>query len=68
MLSNNNPPTFIRAIKLPKVMEHSTFAKSTIYKLIKEGKFPKPFHISARRTVWDEQEVMDYIAACKEAS
>ena len=58
----------ITLIKMSKVMQSTTLAKSTIYSLVKEGKFPKPFKISKRASVWDEQEVIDYIVACKEAS
>jgi len=65
---NTTPPTFSVPIKLPKVMQYTTLARSTIYGLIREGAFPKPFKIAKRTSVWDEQEVMDYISACKEAS
>jgi prophage regulatory protein len=37
------------------------FGKSTRYMLLKEGKFPKPIRYSARKVVWNETAVLQWI-------
>jgi predicted DNA-binding transcriptional regulator AlpA len=35
---------------------------ATIWRWVRDGKFPKPFNIGARTTVWDYHEIQTYIA------
>ena len=35
---------------------------ATIWRWVRDGKFPKPFKIGARTTVWDYHEIQTYIA------
>ena len=53
-----------KIIKLNDVQSLTTFSRSTIYRLIDEGKFPKQIKLSARSSGWREQEVLDYLDAC----
>lgn len=39
----------------------TSLAQSSIYRLVKEGKFPKQVKISERSARWIESEVLDYI-------
>lgn len=39
----------------------TTLARSTIYKFIDEGTFPKPIRISGRRVAWVESEIQAWI-------
>lgn len=35
---------------------------ATIWRWVRDGKFPKPFNIGARTTVWNYDEIQTYIA------
>jgi prophage regulatory protein len=50
-----------KIIKLPKVMEMTTFCRTTIYRLIKQGEFPKQIKLAERSSGWLESEVSDYL-------
>jgi predicted DNA-binding transcriptional regulator AlpA len=41
--------------------------KSTIYELIAEGVFPRPFRVSARASRWSLHEVLEWKAALPRA-
>jgi prophage regulatory protein len=51
-------------VKLTEVMNMTTFSRSTIYRLISQGKFPKQIKLSERSSGWLEQEVLDYLDNC----
>jgi predicted DNA-binding transcriptional regulator AlpA len=40
-------------------------SRATLWRWVSEGKFPKPFKMGARTTVWDAVEVLAYINAQK---
>jgi prophage regulatory protein len=46
-----------KLIKLPTVVELTTLSKSTIYKMVKDGKFPKPVQLGERATGWRVSDV-----------
>ncbi|MCS5550387.1 MAG: AlpA family transcriptional regulator [Gammaproteobacteria bacterium] len=50
-----------KIIKLTDVQNITTFSRSTIYRLISQGKFPKQIKLSERSAGWLEQEVLDYL-------
>jgi len=51
-------------IKLQKVMEITKLSRTTIYRLIQEGKFPKQIKLSERSSGWLESEVLAYLDEC----
>ncbi|MDI3323389.1 AlpA family transcriptional regulator [Pontibacterium granulatum] len=51
----------MRLIKLKEVMNTTGLARSTIYKYISEGAFPKPVSLGERAVAWVESEVSDWI-------
>jgi prophage regulatory protein len=53
-------------IKLYQVQELTTLSRATIYRLIKQGKFPKQIKLSERSSGWIETEVLDYLDNCIE--
>jgi len=53
-----------KIIKLIDVQNITTFSRSTIYRLISQGKFPKQIKLSERAAGWIEQEVLDYLDNC----
>ncbi|MDO6620408.1 AlpA family transcriptional regulator [Shewanella sp. 6_MG-2023] len=51
----------MRLIRLKVVIECTGMARSTIYKYIGEGLFPKPVSLGAHSVAWVESEVQDWI-------
>lgn len=50
-----------RLIRLPDVEAATGCKKSTIYLLLKQGKFPKPVRLSARMVAWPETSVLQWV-------
>lgn len=51
----------MKVIRLKQVINSTGLGRSTIYKYIAEGKFPKPFKLSERCVGWLESEVHQWI-------
>lgn len=51
----------MRLIRLKEVMQLTGLARSTIYKYLAEGLFPKPVSLGDRCVAWVEKEVHDWI-------
>ena len=50
-----------RLIRLPEVEILTGCKKSTIYQMMKEGRFVKPIRYSARMVVWPETHVLKWV-------
>ena len=50
-----------RLIRLPDVEGATGCKKSTIYELMKAGRFPKPVRLSARHVAWSESAVLQWV-------
>lgn len=50
-----------RLLRLPDVEATTGCKKSTIYKLMKEGKFPHCVRITARMAAWSEAAVLAWV-------
>lgn len=53
----------MRIIRLKDVMNSTGLARSTVYKYIDEGTFPKSVSLGDRCVGWVEGEVQDWILA-----
>jgi len=53
-----------KIIKLFEVQELTKLSRSTIYRLMKEGRFPSQIKLSKRSVGWVEKEVVDYLGDC----
>ncbi|WP_299694059.1 AlpA family transcriptional regulator [uncultured Vibrio sp.] len=51
----------MRLIKLKEVMTLTSLARSTIYKYMSEGQFPKAVSLGCRSVAWVEEEVTDWV-------
>lgn len=51
----------MRIIRLREVMATTGLARSTVYKYISEGVFPKPVPLGERCVGWVEEEVYDWV-------
>ncbi len=48
-------------LRITQVIEKTSIARSTIWLWVKENRFPKPIKISARVTVWQEEEIDEWM-------
>lgn len=53
----------MKFIKLRDVMELTSLARSTIYKFVAEGRFPKQVSLGGNCVAWVEDEVMEWLEA-----
>lgn len=51
----------MKLIRLKQVMECTGLARSTVYKFIAEGDFPKPVKLGVRVAAWVEAEVFAWM-------
>ena len=51
-----------RLIRLPEVQHQVGLGRSTIYRWMSEGKFPKPVQLGGYAVAWAEDEVQAWIA------
>lgn len=54
--------TTTRLLRLPQVREKTGISTTQVYRLVKRGKFPAPFKLSERVTVWNEAEIDAWLA------
>jgi prophage regulatory protein len=59
------PEGFVRE---PVVLAAGGMKRSTLWKWVAEGKFPKPYKISSRLTAWDVADVRRWINEKKRAA
>jgi prophage regulatory protein len=52
-----------KLLRLADVRDRVPYSRSTIYQLITQGKFPKPFSLGARAVAWLESDIDAWIAA-----
>lgn len=57
----------MRLIRLKEVKHATGLGRSTIYKYISEGSFPKPVSLGDRAVGWVESEVTSWVMARIEA-
>lgn len=48
-------------LRLPRVREATGLARSTIYQLVSENRFPRPIKISERSTAWVASEIQEWV-------
>jgi predicted DNA-binding transcriptional regulator AlpA len=55
-------PTMPRLLRLEQVLELTTISRSTWYRGVNDGRYPKAVHISARRRAWREDQIAHLVA------
>jgi len=53
-----------KIIKLFEVQKLTTHSRSTIYRLMSEGRFPSQIKLSKRSVGWIEKEILEYLDNC----
>lgn len=51
-----------RIIRRPEVESLTGLSRSTIYKLMAEGRFPKPLKLTGKAVGWPEMAVAEWLA------
>lgn len=51
----------MKLIKLKQVMDCTGLARSTVYKFMADGQFPKPVKLGSKMVAWVESEVLAWI-------
>ena len=54
--------TSTQFLRLPQVKEITCLSKSSIYRLIEDGDFPKQIALSSRSVVWVRSQVEEWCA------
>ena len=67
-LASNNAPDQTsgkkeRFLRLSSVRDRIPYSRATIYRLIADGKFPRPCPLGAGAVAWREAEIDDWVAA-----
>ncbi len=54
-------------MRLPEVIAACGMSRSLIYKMAKDGRFPRPIRVAARLSAWDSKAVQSWIdSRCEE--
>lgn len=54
--------TIEKHLRLPAVSEATGLSRSTIYDMMKSGRFPQPIKLSARAVAWPESSIEKWLA------
>ena len=54
----------IRFLRLPEILRRVPYSEAHIWRLEKNGNFPRRAHLGANRVAWVESEIDDWIAEC----
>ena len=52
-----------KLLRLPAVMELTGLGRSTIYRMMSEGDFPKPIKLGQRAIAWPADTIRDWITS-----
>lgn len=60
--SNDGDVRVCRLVRLPEVLHRTGLSRSTVYRCVELGQFPKPYPLSSRIVAWSENEIDQWIA------
>lgn len=49
-----------RLLRMPEVLEYCAISKSTLFRYVRKGFFPRPYSLGGRRIAWSEKEVKEW--------
>ena len=55
-------PTANTLIKCHEIQADFTLSRATIYRWMKEGKFPKPIHLGTNMVRWKKSDIDNWLA------
>jgi len=60
-IATTEPRRATRLIRLKEVQRRVSLGRSTIYRWMAEGTFPKPVSLGSHAVAWQESEIEDWI-------
>lgn len=57
-----HPETHRKFIRLPNVIESTGLSRSSIYRKVDAGEFPRPVRLGSKSVAWIEAEVQGWMA------
>ena len=57
-----------RLLRLPEVMQQTGLKEHTLYRLMRQGLFPRPLKISQRNVAWKESNVQAWLVSRETAA
>jgi len=58
---SDNPQRVTRLIRLKEVQHRVGLGRSTIYRWMSEGKFPKPVRLGGYSVAWNQEDIDEWI-------
>lgn len=55
------PENIDRVLRLPEVLRSLGIGRTTLYLLVRDGRFPAPLHVSTRVRGWRQSTVNQYL-------
>lgn len=52
-----------RYIRRPEVEKITALSRSTIYRLMDAGEFPRPIRLTKKAVAWSEADILDWLAS-----
>ena len=50
-----------RLLRISEVVSTTGLGRSTVYRLVKENKFPSPVRLSERSSAWREDQIKEWV-------
>lgn len=57
------PENIDRVLRLPEVLRSLGIGRTTLYLLVRDGRFPAPLHVSTRVRGWRQSAINQYLAS-----
>lgn len=64
MYELNDLPSSTTLLRLPAVRQRVGLSTATIYRLVKQGTFPRPLKLGAQSVAWIEAEIQQWLRTC----
>jgi len=62
----NNLDTQVLVVRMSRLVEMIGLSRSTIWKLLSEGKFPKPIRLGSRSIAWRINDIEEWLQSRQE--
>ena len=62
-MPDQSSPQEMRLIRQAEVLKRTALSRTTLYRLVVAGAFPKPLRLGAKLNVWPEREVDAWLHA-----
>jgi len=60
---STSPAVADRFLSTSTVVERTSLSRTTLWRMIRRGEFPKPVHVSPGRVAWSEAALTEWFAS-----